>query len=365
MYKKGFKIDLKGNIAAIANLEKLVFEKNRAEAIINSLKDPSIGVTIDNKVFFVNCQALQLLRLNSGEVLDKSIEELSKNNDLFNFLFNHESSIQFEIEIKNKNHYFINEIIYIGQGENKNKVIVLKNITPFVELDVAKTNFIATIAHELKTPIAASDFSLRLLEDERITKLSDEQKELIQNLKEDNQRLLKILNELGKLSQVEAGKIELNIQIANPYLIVEKATKTVLAIAKERNLEITQSLENNLPLIEADTEKTTWVLNNLLTNAIKYCVEGGTINITAKKAAGNILFSVEDQGPGIAREYQSSLFERHFQVPGSKVKGTGLGLCISKELIEGQNGKIWVESSIGKGSIFSFSLACSLTTICQ
>ena len=371
-YKHRIRIDNKDEFGNLANafnnmaerleyfesssLNKLMFEKSRAEAVINSLKDASIGVDKGNNILFANFQALQLLGLKATEIVGRSVEEIGKINDLFSFLINNESSAPFKIVVENRENYFIKEVIEVTQGEGNSKVIVLRNITSFKELDVAKTNFIATISHELKTPLAAADFSLKLLEDERVGKLSDDQKELVQNLKQDNQRVLKIISELLNLSQVEAGKIELDVQIVNPYLIVDHAKETIASSAKGKNLEIRQSLEDNLPLIKADAEKSTWVLNNFLTNAIKYSVDGGIINITAKRVNDNVQFSVEDQGPGIAQEYQSRLFERYFQVPGSKAKGTGLGLGISKEFIEAQKGKIWVESEIGKGSVFCFSL---------
>ena len=237
---------------------------------------------------------------------------------------------------------------------------MLRNITTFKELDVAKTNFIATISHELKTPLAASDFGLKLLEDERIGTLSEEQRELIQSLKQDNQRILKIVSELLNMSQVETGKIQLDMQLVNPQLIVEKAVDTVINTARERNIRIEHVIEEHLPHINADAEKTTWVLNNLLTNAIKYSKEGGTINVAAKQTERAVTFSVSDTGQGIAAEYLPKIFERYFQVPGVQNKGTGLGLAISKEFIEVQGGKIWVESEKGNGSIFSFSLSNEL-----
>ena len=339
-----------------SNLNKLMFEKSRAEAVINSLKDASIGIDRNNTILFANFQALQLLGLKSAEIVGKSVDELCKKNDLFNFLIHNESSAPFKIVVENRENYFVKEAVEVTQGEGNSKVIVLRNITSFKELDVAKTNFIATISHELKTPLAASDFSLKLLEDERIGKLSGEQKELIQNLKQDNQRILKIISELLNMSQVEAGRIQLDVQVVNPYLIIDTTLETIAASAKEKNVEIIKTLENNLPLIQADAEKSTWVLNNFLTNAIKYSVNGGTINLNLKQDKGNIVYSVEDHGPGIAREYLPRIFERYFQVPGSKAKGTGLGLAISKDFIEAQKGKIWVTSEIGKGSVFSFSL---------
>lgn len=339
-----------------SNLNKLMFEKSRAEAVINSLKDPSIGIDKNNTILFANQQALQLLGLSADKIVGRQVAEVVQNNDLFQFLINNESAAPFKIVMENRENYFVKETIEVSQGEGNSKVIVLRNITSFKELDVAKTNFIATISHELKTPLAASDFSLKLLEDPRIGPLSDEQRELIQHLKQDNQRILKIISELLNMSQVETGKIELDVQLVNPYLIIKHAIETVAASAKEKNIEIKTVTLTDLPLIKADTEKTTWVLNNFLTNAIKHASDGSEIRIVATATAGSVQISVHDNGPGIAKEYQSRLFERYFQVPGSKAKGSGLGLAISKEFITAQKGKIWVDSTIGQGSTFSFSL---------
>lgn len=204
--------------------------------------------------------------------------------------------------------------------------------------------------------MASSNFSLKLLEDERVSKMSPEQKELIENLKQDNQRMLKILSELLNMSQVETGRIQLNIQEVNPGQIIEDAIHAVSANAKEKDIIIINTSGKNLPIIKADADKTTWVLNNFLTNAIKYSFNKSSIEVKASQQNGHVIFSVKDFGPGINAEYQPRLFERYFQVPGSKEKGTGLGLAISKEFVEAQNGKIWVESEIGKGSTFNFQL---------
>ena len=339
-----------------SNLNKLMFEKNRAEAVINSLKDASIGIDKNNTVLFANFQALQLLGLRFEEVVAKSVDELKVKNDLFKFLIDKETTTPFKIVVENRENYFVKEVIEVEQGDAKNKVIVLKNITSFKELDVAKTNFISTISHELKTPLASSDFSLKLLGDERVSKLSPEQKELIENLKNDNQRMLKILSELLNMSQVETGRIQLNIQKVKPEQIIDNAIQAVSGNAKEKEIIITNISSQDLPAIEADADKTTWVLNNFLTNAIKYSYNSSLIEVSATQQQKEIIFSVKDYGPGIDKQYISRLFERYFQVPGSKEKGTGLGLAISKEFVEAQKGNIWVESEIGKGSVFNFKL---------
>ena len=339
-----------------SSLNTLMFEKSRAEAVINSLKDASIGIDKNNIILFANHQALQLLGLKPEDIVGKSVNEISARNDLFHFLIENETSTPFKVVMDNRENFFAKEIIDVTQGETKNKVIVLKNITSYKELDVAKTNFIATISHELKTPLASSDFSLKLLEDERISKLSPGQKELIENLKSDNKRMLKILSELLNMSQVEAGRIQLNVKKVNPAVIIESAIQAVSGNAKEKEIVIKNAAGEDLPLIEADADKTTWVLNNFLTNAIKYSFNKSSVEVSVVPQNGGVVFSVTDHGPGIDTEYLPRLFERYFQVPGSKEKGTGLGLAISKDFIEAQGGKIWVESEIAKGSVFYFSL---------
>lgn len=338
------------------NLGKLMFEKSRAEAVINSLKDPSIGIDKNNIILFANYQILHLLHLNAVEVVGETVEKLKIKSRLFEHLVQNESLTPFKIVVDNKEIYFMREVIEVKQEETNSKVIVLKNITSFKELDVAKTNFIATISHELKTPLASSDFSLKLLEDERTGILSEDQNELVQHVKQDNRRMLKILSELLDMSQVESGSIRLNVQEVPPAAIVDATLETVLSNAKEKEITILKNIEASLSLIKADAEKTSWVLNNFLTNAIKYSSIGSTITISVSQQENDIVFSVTDQGPGIEGEHLPKVFERYFKVPGSKAKGTGLGLAISKDFIEIQKGKIWVESQVGKGCSFKFSL---------
>jgi PAS domain S-box-containing protein len=338
-----------------SNLNKLIFEKARAEAVINSLKDASIGIDRNNMVLFANQQALQLLGLKAEETVGKSTDEIVRKNDLFKFLLESETKNPFKIVLDGRENYYIKETIDVSQGESSNKVIVLKNITSFKELDVAKTDFIATISHELKTPLASSDFSLKLLEDDRIDK--KEQKQLIQHLKNDNQRMLRILSELLNLSQVEAGKIQLDIQQVSPYAIVENSINAVSTAVKEKDLRLEKQLEQDLPEIKVDPDKINWVLNNFLTNAIKYSQRDGLIQITVRKINELVSFAVIDKGPGIEQVYLGRIFERYFQVPGrSDKKGSGIGLAICKEFIEAMGGKIWVESQIGQGSTFGFNI---------
>jgi PAS domain S-box-containing protein len=339
-----------------SNLNKIIFEKSRAEAVINSLKEASIGLDKNNIILFANDQALQLLGISAKEIVGLKVEEVATKNDLLRFLLEEKSNLPFKIVVDNRENYFTKEVMNVVQDGSDNKVIVLRNITSFKELDAAKTNFIATISHELKTPLASSDISIKLLEDERVGQLSSDQKELLQNLKQDNQRMLRILSELLNMSQVEAGKIQLDIAEIDMVAIAETAVNAIKGTAQQKSIVMLKQYDDKAEKVKADGEKTGWVINNFLTNAIKHSPEGGTITITIKMQGKTVEFAVADQGSGIPSEYSTKVFERFFKVPGSKAAGTGLGLAISKELIEAQGGQIWVKSEIGSGSIFGFTL---------
>jgi signal transduction histidine kinase len=320
------------------------------------LKDASIGIDKNSIILFANNQALQLLGLEAKDIVSRPTSEVADRNDLFRFLLNEKNSIPFKIVVDGKENYFSKEIIEVQQEDSRNMVIVVRNITSFKELDVAKTNFIATVSHELKTPLASSDFSLKLLDDGRNGKLTKDQKDLVHQLKLDNQRMLRILSELLNMSQVEAGKIQLEIRSVKPALIANNAINSVNAAAKEKDIHFERNYDEELPLVQADAEKTGWVMNNFLSNAIKYSSEGSKITVNIKLIDGSLQFSVKDQGPGIPEEYLPRIFERFFKVPGASKTGTGLGLAISKEFIEAEGGKIWVKSKQGEGSEFGFDL---------
>ena len=340
-----------------SNLNKLIFEKARAEAVINSLKDASIGINRNNTILFANQQALQLLGLKAEDTIGRPVAELSARNDLLRFLIADETNKPFKIVVDGKENYYTKEVIEVSQSDTTSKVIVLKNITSFKELDVAKTNFIATISHELKTPLASSDFSLKLLEDNRVGQLTAEQKDLVHQLKNDNQRMLRILSELLNMSQVEAGKIQLTMQVVNPKSVVDASVQAVYSAAKEKQITVVQKIDDDLPVIKTDPDKINWVLNNFLTNAIKYSPEESEVMISVEHNNSSISFSVADKGQGIEEQYLGRIFERYFQVPGrSDKKGSGIGLAICKEFIEAMNGKIWVKSRTGEGSVFGFDL---------
>ncbi len=340
-----------------SNLAQLRFEKSRIETIINQMKDGIIGFDGKKKILFLNAVAEKLLGVRETEVLGKYSADVAVHNDLMRTLLQDEVKKELKIYADNKESYFSKDVLNVmNNAEVIGQVIVLKNITPFHELNEAKTNFIATVSHELKTPISSIKMSAQLLGDNRVGNLNEEQEELIKSISDDSERLLKITSELLNMSQVETGNIQLKLQPVAAAEIVKKALDAVQFKAQQKQVTIHIIADNDLPLVNADLEKTAWVLINFLTNAVKYSPESSKIEMITTRKNKAVEFTVKDHGKGIEEKYLPKIFDRYFKVPGSSKTGTGLGLAISKEFIEAQGGSIMVQSEIGAGSSFSFLL---------
>ena len=341
-----------------SNLAKIKFEKSRIETIINQMRDAIFGLDGKGNILFLNEVAQNLLGLKEADIMGKYAADIALKNDLMRNLLQGENKKELKIFADNKESYFNKDVLNVIDNEIIiGKVIVLRNITPFHELNEAKTNFIATVSHELKTPISSIKMSAKLLTDSRVGHLNTEQQDLIRSITDDSDRLLKITGELLNMSQVETGNLQLKLQQANPAEIIEQAIQAIQFQAQQKNMVISKNMQQTLPFILADTEKTSWVLINFLTNAIKYSGESSAIEVAAYPNDQAVVFSVTDHGKGIDEKYLPKIFDRYFKVPGTQERtGTGLGLSISKEFIEAQNGQIWATSEIGEGSRFNFSL---------
>jgi PAS domain S-box-containing protein len=356
-----------------SNIAKVKSEKQRIETIIEQMQDAIIGLNEKQEILFLNKVAKQLLNLNAAEIVGKNANELKEKNELLKRILSaHTNEEPLKIYADEKESYFqleSREIVIPNLDENDSDplklstksagmVFILKNITKFKELDEAKTNFIATVSHELKTPLSSIKMSLKLLADDRVGEMNEEQIQLVNHIKEDSERLLKITSELLDLAQVETGNLQLNFVKTDPLEIVNFALDAVRFQAEQKEIQLELICENNLPFINADVQKTAWVLVNFLSNALRYSASKSKLIVEVIPQENQLVFSVKDFGKGIEEKYQKRLFDRYYQVPtdGQNKSGSGLGLAISKDFIEAQNGKIWVESAIGEGSKFSFSM---------
>jgi len=232
------------------------------------------------------------------------------------------------------------------------------------ELEAAsrhKSEFLANMSHELRTPLNAIIGFSEVLAERMFGDVNDKQAEYLADILESGRHLLSLINDILDLSKIEAGRLELERTSFDLPMTVENTLILVRERAERRNIKLTRVIDERLGAIRADERKIKQVLLNLLSNALKFTPEGGRIDVRAAIDNGDVRVSVTDTGIGIAPGDQQAVFEEFRQVGASsrKVEGTGLGLAISRKLIELHGGKLWVESVVGEGSTFTFTLPVS------
>ena len=353
-----------------SSLDKLMTAKTRVEAIVNTLHEPIIGLDSSRNILFMNNEALSVLNLKE-DVVGRNATEVALSNDLLRRLVRElygeqekkDDQQPLKIYADNKESYFQVEntplyITPVGSTAQQfiGNLIVLNNVTKYKELDSAKTNFISTVSHEMKTPISSILMSLQLLGDDRLGKLNDEQKQLVGSIRDSSDRLLSITGELLNMTQIETGKLKLMPKITKPIELIDYAVKATQVLAERFCCFVEVEYPEKISKLFVDSEKIAWVITNLLSNAIHHSPEKSRIIVGAVQHEKAVEIYVRDFGRGIDPRYHKSIFERYFRVPGTKVQGSGLGLAISKEFVEAHGGTIGVESEIGKGSRFSILL---------
>lgn len=355
-----------------SNIEMLIAEKRRAEAIVKSMIDGIIVLNEKYEVILVNNIGTELLGISESTLTGQNMLDLSHTNSLVKNITEDFSKHETEkgnlkyirIVFREREEYFLKEILNVTDENSPEKtlgyIIILKNVTGFKELDELKSGFVATVSHELRTPLSAMNMSLRLLQDERIGSMNDEQKRLTSAMKDEVKRLLKLVNELLDLSKIESGSEILKYREVKADELVDAAITPMLLQFEQKNIELVTEIEPGVPGLRVDANKIAWVMINLLNNAVRYSADGGKIILKVSNDGKKIVFSVKDYGAGIEPQYLSRIFEKFVQVKSRNIEnqnnGVGLGLAISKEFVNAHGGDIWVKSEIGKGSEFSFSI---------
>jgi|GEM_PF-606752 len=227
------------------------------------------------------------------------------------------------------------------------------------ELDRMKSEFVAVVSHEVRTPLTSIKGSLELLGDERFHVLPPPQKELLTICQANTERLISLINDILDFSKLESSKLSLQFESVEVGRIVPEAVEHIRNLAAIKGITIDVHMEGSAGVIEADPMRVAQVITNLLGNAIKFSPENGKIEIWARGGDEEVVVDIKDFGKGISQHDLSRLFQRFAQLDSSTTRragGTGLGLVISKGIVEQHGGKIWVESTLGKGSTFSFSI---------
>lgn len=355
----------------------LATERSRLESLIEHLDEGLLLLDAEGCVLLANPVARQLLGRSAHELVGQRAEELSREStllcDLFHPLVKQEpgrsghapAPVMLTLAHPNgETAYYrltINHIVSrnreTGRTEFVGHILSLRNVSDFKKLDEVKSNYLATISHELKTPLASIKLSLMLLQDERTE--AEERQRLADGIRDETQRLLNMVGQLLAVSRLDAGsEIQFDVQPIALAEVVNYAIDTVRLQIDDKQIKLCVDMPGTLPPVHADLEKTTWVLINLLSNAIRYSPTGANLLVQATQQANTLEINVQDCGPGIAAEHHEKIFQRFTEVPNPSGHkgGSGLGLSISREFIEAQGGHLWVESLPGCGSSFRFTL---------
>lgn len=243
-------------------------------------------------------------------------------------------------------------------GKPVGAAVVLHDVTRFRLLDDAKTNLVATVSHELKTPLTSVRMVLHMLLEKSLGPLTGRQNELIQTARRDSERLLRILDALLDIARLETGAASLTREPVQPADLVKTIAEEARRNAVPQGFKITTEVQGGLPGVAVDRQQIGHVFHNFISNALKHSPPGASIAITAVADDDNtgVQFTVRDEGTGVAEEYQGRIFDRFYRVPGQAKTGVGLGLSIAREIVVAHGGRVGVRSQLGKGSEFYFVL---------
>jgi two-component system phosphate regulon sensor histidine kinase PhoR len=343
-------------------IRTLTEERNLSSAILGSMVEGVAVVSASERLLFANPGFEEILSLDVPPQSGSALVEIVRQTELLEAVrrvLKGEPRVETEIVTGTlRQRFFAVTVASVSAAETSGAVIVLHDITELRKLERVRRDFVANVSHELRTPLTAiQGFAETLL----AGAIDDPQNRIrfLEIILEHSRRLARLTDDLLKLSKMDADRLELEISRLGVRQFVESCVETAQRPAGEKDLRISVNLSNHLPDIAADRRRLAEVLQNLLDNAIQYTTPGGQIILSASASASEVTFIVSDTGIGIPRADQPRIFERFYRVDAARsreVGGTGLGLAIAKHLVEAHGGRIWVESEVGQGSRFYFTV---------
>lgn len=357
------------------NLEELVAQKtadlvstnSKLSGIINYCADGIIIINEKGKIESVNPATENMVGLSEANLLNMSFSNISHCEHKEKF----KEALKEEPEIFLKDCYLLNSLrdkkipveinfafIETDKIEEHRKYVgVIRDISVQKETERLREDFIATLTHDMRTPLMAAIQTLKFFLDGSLGKLDEKQTLLLSTMKKSNEDLLGLVNALLEVYRYEAGKLNLCKTDFSLNTLVNQVYREVEPLAEAKNIEFELNLQSDDLIINADRSEIRRVILNLCANAVKYTNHGGKVKIDVSEKEGDVIFSVTDNGNGIPAEDVPNMFKRFSQGTNKKRStGTGLGLYLSRQIIEAHGGKIWLESKVNKGSQFSFLL---------
>ncbi|MEL6909075.1 MAG: ATP-binding protein [Cyanobacteria bacterium J06598_4] len=349
------------------NVDKVIVAKQRSEAIVQSIADGIIVVDRELKIIAINSLAANIAQVKSMLATNNHFLDVFSDRTLYQYLkYTAETGKPPELEddiltIERNKHtqyykFAITPVVTATEA-TIGAILLLQDVTTLKELDNLKSEFVATASHELRTPLTGMAMSLNLLAETTENKLSESEIELLDGAVEDVERLRGLVNDLLDLSKIESGKIDLDFANVSVNLLLDKAIAALKIQAEQNQVNLVkQSLSSDIKT-RVDANKIIWVLTNLIANALRYSDAGAEITIGSESRNNWLEIFVADRGVGIPLEYQGKIFDKFVQVQTEKdVGGSGLGLAICKEMVQAHGGRIWVKSTVGEGSVFTFTV---------
>jgi len=346
-------------------IRTLTEERNLSSAILGSMVEGVAVVNATERLVFANQGFANILELDVPPKSGSALVEVVRQTELIEAVrkvLAGEPRVEAEIVTGTlRQHFFAATVAAVRAGETLGAVVVLHDITELRKLERVRRDFVANVSHEFKTPLTAiQGFSETLI----AGAIDDPQnrERFLGIILEHSRRLARLTDDLLKLSSMDADRLELEIRRMSVSELIESCLETTQHRAAEKEVEVVLAQPahiGDLPDIAGDRRRLAEILQNLLDNATQYTLPGGRITLSAETRDADVVFTVSDTGIGIPKSDQSRIFERFYRVDAARSReagGTGLGLAIAKHLVEVHGGRIWVDSEIGQGSQFHFSV---------
>jgi two-component system, OmpR family, phosphate regulon sensor histidine kinase PhoR len=346
-----------------ASIGVLTDERNRSSAILGSMIEGVAVITNDERIVFSNQAFSRILGLEDvREIEGRPLLEVARQSDLLaaiKMALSGQEQVTSEIVVGTvRPRSFAVTAAPVQASSHKGAVLVLHEITDLRRLERVRQDFVANVSHEFRTPLTAIQGFAETLLAGAIDDPANRRR-FVEIIREHSMRLARLTQDLLKLSRIEAGQLKLDFRPVSVSQLIESCVETAQLKAVPRQLALHVNLPDQLPSARGDSNTLQEVLQNLLDNALQYTPAGGKIEVSASCSNGHVVVTIADTGIGIPQAEQARIFERFYRVDAARSReagGTGLGLSIARHIMEAHGGRLWVESAVGEGSRFHFSI---------
>ncbi len=343
-----------------------VEEKEKTVSIINNFVDGLVVLDKKNKIDFLNPAAEKIFNIKAREVQEKKIDSLKENpafKKIINLIIENgivKSVDRVEVSLEKDFTIEVTSIYLKEKEEIIGHLLIFHDISREKMVERLKTEFVSIAAHQLRTPLAAIRWSLSLLQEQNLTE--EDRKDLLEKSSQSNDRMINLVNDLLNVSRMEEGRYIYEFELKDILKITEQSISAAKDEAVKKGVDFQYIIpKEKIPQVNVDEEKISLAIQNLAENAVHYTQKGGKVvfQIEYNKEKNELLFSVKDTGVGIPKEQKERIFTKFFRaenVMRVETEGSGLGLFITKNIVESHGGKIWFDSEENKGTNFYFTL---------